>query len=100
MSELKQLIKFEREDFCPKCKKERALILYNSSGIAIDYPLLLDEKRKDQFDPSNGKTYSHLKCRFCGNEYFIDWNTSEYPKPMCKNFYKRFLHNFKMTKVV
>ena len=42
---------------------------------------------------------NHMKCRFCKKEYLIDW-TDERPKPMFYEFYKKFMRNFKMTKIV
>lgn len=95
-----RLIWYEREDFCPNCKKERALIIYDNYGKQLDYPLLLDYNRKDVFEVSEyGRIFSHMKCRFCNQEFFIDW-TKELPTPMYNSSYRKFMRNFKLTKVV
>lgn len=91
---------YEREDFCPNCNNKRAMIIYDRYGNPFNYSNILDQNQLNIFDPSRSDhVFSHMKCRFCKKEYLIDW-TDERPKPMFYEFYKKFMRNFKMTKIV
>lgn len=90
---------FRREDFCPHCKNERSLMIYDCFGNMFNYPNILDRKDYALFTVSDtGKTFVYMKCNHCGKEFFIDWSQGIPPRPMFASFYRTFMKNYKLTK--
>lgn len=97
---MKELIHFEREDFCPNCYSEKALLIFDDSNNVVYYPGILDSEDYSIFEKSEkGRVFSYMKCKYCGKEFFIDWSQGIPPKPMFAYFYRNFIRNFKMTKL-
>lgn len=94
-----QPIRFEREDFCPHCKKEQSLCLIDRNGNMYNYSDILDKKDYSVFDADKDKQpFSHFKCMNCGKEYVLDWSQGYPPRPMFANSYRTFMRNYKLTK--
>ncbi|MDD3121901.1 MAG: hypothetical protein PHC62_00130 [Candidatus Izemoplasmatales bacterium] len=95
-----QPIWFEPDHCCPKCMMQKALIIYNrSNGQCFDYSEVLDSNQtKEFFDVTQGHTFSHMKCKYCGEEFFIDW-TREVPRPMATSSYRNFIKKYRLTKL-
>ena len=89
------IIVFKRQDYCPKCHKDKSIILVDAYGKPINYPLILDT---NQIERLNKSTFTHMHCKNCGSDFFINWNDG-LPKPMDDMFYHIFMEHFKNTKI-
>ena len=89
----------EREDYCPHCNSRKSLMIFDKYNNVINYPMLLDQNRKDIFEVNeNSRQFTHMRCNKCGSNFFIDWSNG-LPRPMHPNYYKSFMNNFKMMKI-
>ena len=90
----------EREDYCPNCNSQKALMLFDKYNSITNYPMLLDQNRTDIFNVNEySKQYNYLQCNRCGTKFFIDWSTG-LPRAMHPRHFKTFMNNFKMMKMV
>ena len=100
MDKQKPIMWIEREDFCPHCKSRKSLMLYDSNNRIVNYPMILDQHREDVFQMNeNMKQYKYFQCNKCGTYFFIDWSNG-LPRAMHSSFYKSFITNYKMLKMI
>lgn len=77
MSNLEEPFKFMRGDYCYKCKKERAIEMYDVNNNPLNYSLFLDmyENNIDNLDKVYmNKSISYMKCRHCNTVYAVDYS--------------------------
>lgn len=72
---------FLRPDYCPNCKQERSLELYNSIDKPMNYSIMIDRNvdiHKKVID------LSYMKCKKCKKCFFPRWQDGKiYPlEPM------------------
>lgn len=85
-------VTYDREDTCPKCRKQRALEIYDKNNHPGHLSLLLD---RNQTDKLQQRQFYYLKCTICGEEYRIDWsNQNRIPVPLLGNKLKYFLEDY------
>lgn len=95
MGQLEDAIEIKRQDYCPNCKRERALECYNNKGEPIQYSIYVDKKLSGQDVVFKNKGYiTVMKCTKCGTKYIIDW-TGSFPKPLLyQAFFAGFMKNY------
>lgn len=95
-----RLMWVEREDYCPHCNSRKSLVIFDKYNNVINYPMVLDQNRTDIFNVNKtSKQFTHMQCNKCGTIFFIDWS-SGLPRAMHPNYFKSFMNNFKMLKLV
>lgn len=83
---------YDREDTCPKCKRKRALELYDKYNKPGRFTIMLD---RNDFRPLHIRSFYYMKCTHCGQEYRIDWsNENRIPVPLLGNKFRYFLEDY------
>lgn len=78
------------DDYCPICKKNYALELYNVYGNKLNYFRLINENNVDRLDKERNLT---MKCRYCGTEFMIDRMDQSRYIPLIENSVKDNSYN-------
>lgn len=85
-------VTYDREDTCPKCKRKRALEIYDKNNHPGRLSLLLDRNETEKLQQ---RQFYYLKCTMCGEEFRIDWsNPNRIPIPLLGNKLKYFLEDY------
>ena len=82
-------IYFENDDFCPNCKNQHSLELYDNFNKPLNYSLLL-QNGDNLKDVEKHHVLSYFKCRKCMKIYNIDWSLCcgvRFPIPFKENKY-------------
>ena len=85
-------VTYDREDTCPKCRKQRSLEIYDKNNNPGRLSLILD---MNQFYRLQQRQFYYIKCTSCGEEFRIDWsNPNRIPVPLLGNKLKYFLEDY------
>lgn len=57
------------DDYCPICKRNYALELYNTYGAKLNYYRLINDNNIERLDKERNLI---MKCRYCNTEFTID----------------------------
>lgn len=83
---------YDREDTCPKCKRKRALEIYDKNNKPGYFSMILD---KNIIERLHSRPFYYMKCTACGEEFRIDWSQSNrIPVPLLGNKLKYFLEDY------
>jgi len=82
---MKDLITRINNTYCPVCKEDNLLELYEDNGRPIGYRAICKYKRYDDFMKLLNRTeLSYLQCIKCKSRFYLDWRYGNLPKPYIK----------------
>lgn len=90
---MREMVKRIRPDYCPICKKDYYLEVYDIFENNLNISYLYDNNKLDRL---GGKSIFFMKCKYCHTKFIPNWCNRDFPIALNENKdLNNFINNFK-----